>query len=86
MSWSEQQPVLRYAEARSFWQLRAIHFFGAPLSTPPPPREIPAELLDGFTMSGKIAIEYNYLDATYPSNHPLIYTDAEIDHYIGTAE
>lgn len=34
-------------------------------------------------MGGKVAIEYNYLDATYPSNYPLIYTEAEIDHYIG---
>jgi hypothetical protein len=40
-------------------------------------------MFDRFSMNGKAAIEYNYLDAKYPSNHPLIYTDAEIDHYIG---
>ena len=77
--------VLRYAEARQYWQLKAVRaeLFGPPNPCPPPPREIPPNLLDRFTMGGKVAIEYNYLDATYPSNYPLIYTEAEIDHYIG---
>jgi len=77
--------VLRYAEARQFWQLKAVRaeLFGPPQLGPLPPRQIPHEMLDRFTMGGKVAIEYNYLDATYPSNYPLIYTDAEIDHYVG---
>jgi Caenorhabditis protein of unknown function, DUF268 len=81
----EQMPVVRYAEARSFWQLKAlrVEHTGEPAPTAPPPREIPAELLDRFAMNGKAEIEYNYLDGTSPSNYPLIYTDAEIDHYIG---
>jgi len=37
-------------------------------------------------MGGNATLEYNYLDATYPANHPLIYADAEIDHYIGIIE
>lgn len=32
-------------------------------------------------MNGKVEIEYQYLNATYPDNHPLIYTDEEIDNY-----
>ena len=56
--------------------------FGEPAPTVPPPREIPLDLLDRFSMNGKAAIEYNYLDGTYAANHPLIYTDAEIDNYI----
>jgi hypothetical protein len=75
---------LHYSNTRHYWQLRAARaeLFGAPSPCPTPPAQIPATLLDQFTMNGKAEVEYNYLDATYPSNYPLIYTDAEIDHYI----
>jgi hypothetical protein len=61
---------LRYSDSRNFWQLRAARteLFGSPKSCPAPPREIPDHLFDQFTMSGKVAIEYNYLDGTYPNN------------------
>jgi hypothetical protein len=35
-----------------------------------------------FSMNGQVDIVSHYLDATYPANHPLIYTDEEIDNYI----
>jgi hypothetical protein len=56
--------------------------FGPPSPSTPPPRDIPADLLDAFTMGGRIPIEHNYLDATYPGNWPNIYTDHEIDVYL----
>lgn len=55
--------------------------FGQPNPTSVPPVRIPDELMDRYTMNGKAIIEYNYLDATYPDNWPLIYTDAEIDYF-----
>jgi hypothetical protein len=77
--------VLQYFETKYYWQMRALQreLFGSPNPCPAPPREIPAELLSRFSMNGKVQIEYHYLNATYPDNHPLIYTDEEIDNYIG---
>jgi hypothetical protein len=79
-----QVRFLRYATTRFQWQTRAlqVELFGPPAPCPVPPKEIPAELMSRFAMNGKVEIEYNYLDATYPANHPLIYADAEIDNYI----
>jgi SAM-dependent methyltransferase len=56
--------------------------FGPPQLPAPPVREIPASALDGFTMGGQAEIEDGYLDATYPGNWPIIYTDHEIDLYL----
>jgi len=56
--------------------------FGPPNVSNSPPKEIPENLMSDYTMNGKIPIEYNYLDATYPNNWPLIYTDYEIDLYL----
>ena len=76
--------VWKYNTSRFKWQTRALQMelFGPPNPCSTPPREIPAELLSRFNMNGKVEIEYNYLDATYPDNYPLIYTDQEIDNYI----
>ncbi|MGE3521019.1 MAG: DUF268 domain-containing protein [Vicinamibacterales bacterium] len=88
--------MARLAEARRFfgvahgemlsfmWRHYALcrELFGPPNPTPTPPREIPPELRDRFTLGGRIPIEYNYLDATYPDNWPLVYTDHEIDVYL----
>ena len=78
-----------FAVARSEWQSSlwrhyalCRELFGPPAPTTKPPRDIPAELRDAFTMGGRIPVDYNYLDMTYPSNWPLIYTDYEIDVYI----
>jgi hypothetical protein len=80
-----QESVWRYADTRNTWQLRALRreLFGPPAECPAPPRHIPPELWQAFTMNGRVEIEYNYLNATYPSNYPLIYTDDEIDAYRG---
>jgi SAM-dependent methyltransferase len=60
--------------------------FGPPNPTPLPPREIPPELMDRFTLGGRVPIEYGYNDLTYPNNWPLIYTDLEIDAYLAKIE
>jgi hypothetical protein len=80
-----QMRGFRYFMTRFLWQLRAlqVEHFGPPNPCPVPPKEIPPELLPSFSMNGRAEIEYNYLNLTYPDNHPLIYTDQEIDHYIG---
>jgi len=56
--------------------------FGPPESCAEPPHEIPAHLLDAFTMGGISSVEYAYADGTYPANWPLVYTDNEIDYYL----
>jgi hypothetical protein len=76
----------RYAANRYRWQMLALQreLFGPPEPCATPPREIPAGLMAQFTMNGQVVIENNYLDGTYPANHPLIYADAEIERYIRT--
>jgi hypothetical protein len=66
------------------WRRYALcrELFGPPQPTTPPKREIPPELLDRFTLGGRIAVEYSYGDSTYPANWPLIYTDYELDVYL----
>src|SRR5690349_10815944 len=62
------------------WRQYALKtkLFGRPNACPKPPREIPPEQLDAFTMGGVAAVEDAFYDATYPDNWPLIYTDMEI--------
>jgi hypothetical protein len=48
----------------------------------PVPNSIPDEMLDIFSMNGKINIEFSYEDESRPSNWPLIYRDQEIDHFL----
>lgn len=48
----------------------------------PPPRHIPKELLDKYTMNGKIRTRYSYFDGSYPPEKPVIYKRQEIDEYI----
>jgi hypothetical protein len=66
------------------WRHYALctELFGPPNPCRTPPKEIPPELMDRFTLGGTVPVEYNYLDGTYPDNWPLIYTDHEIDLYI----
>src|ERR1700722_17990969 len=51
----EQMPVVRYAEARSYWQLKALRaeHFGERAAIVPPPRSIPSALLDRCSRNGK---------------------------------
>src|SRR3954451_12683706 len=55
------------------YALRTL-LFGPPNPVNTPPKEIPPELMDAFTMGGVASVEYVYRDATYPDNWPLIYT------------
>lgn len=55
--------------------------FGASAPVSPPPREVDAETLHKYTLDGQIPFYDQYIDDTYPSNHPLIYTKEETDFY-----
>jgi SAM-dependent methyltransferase len=55
--------------------------FGEPAECPMPIRDIPAELRNEFLLGGKVEFVDQWVDDTYPSNYPLIYTDAEISTY-----
>jgi hypothetical protein len=72
----------------SQWRLYALcrEAFGEPNPTPTPPKTIPPELMDRFTMQGRVKIDRNWLDKTYPDNWPAIYTDAEIDRFLAMIE
>lgn len=48
----------------------------------PVPSSIPKEMLDEFSMNGKVKIEQSYADDSRPTNWPLIYRDDEIDHFL----
>jgi hypothetical protein len=74
----------QYLATRFRWQHEALcrELFGAPKSQPKPRGDVPPELLDGFTMSGRVPLELRYFDQTYPANWPLVYRDEEIDAYL----
>ena len=56
--------------------------FGEPSSCPVPPKEIPIELVERFTLGGRMKVVDHWVDDTYPGNYPLIYTEAEISAYL----
>lgn len=49
--------------------------------TPPKLSDLSEEIISQFTLNGKIPMHEVYVDDTYPSNHPLIYTDDEMQFY-----
>ena len=61
------------------WRATAAELWGEPIRPPPPIRYLPAEIRDRFTMGGRIPLGEQWADGTQPQNHPLLYTDAEID-------
>jgi hypothetical protein len=48
----------------------------------PPPRHVPKTLVDRFTMNGRMQLDYNYLNNTYSSKRPIVYTVAQINYLI----
>jgi hypothetical protein len=56
--------------------------FGDPAPCETPPRHMPENLRDAYTLGGKVPVEDRWFDDTYPSNYPLIYTDPEIDYFL----
>jgi hypothetical protein len=51
-----------------------------------PPRQIPVELLNSYTLNGKIPVKEWYLNNTYPSFIPRIYRKGEFSSYIDFAK
>ena len=68
----------------NFWRNFSLptEIWGAPNPTNTPPKEIPPEMMDGFTMNGLAEVIYNYGDSTYPDNWPAIYTDFQIEQFL----
>lgn len=56
--------------------------YGAPVLPPAPLNVIPENMLAAFTMQGRVKITEEYFNATRPTNHPVIYTDREINSYV----
>jgi hypothetical protein len=73
-----------YNFMRFYAQTKALQaeLFGPANPCPTPIKEIPPDLIDRFTLGGKVAIEPAYNNATYANNYPLVYTDWEIDSYL----
>ena len=73
-----------YTVRRLTWRERSLcrELWGKPAPCPSPPKEIPAELVERFTMGGKVTLVHSWGDCTYPANYLLIYGDEEIDAYI----
>jgi len=76
--------ALTMGHGPDFWRHYSLcwELWGPPEKCVKPPKEIPPEMMDGFTMGGDAEILYSYLDATYPRNWPVIYTDIEIEFYL----
>lgn len=76
--------LLMTGVTRTQWQLRALRtlHFGPPQIPPKPLMSIPPELLDAFTLGGRIPVVDQPYNETYPQNWPLIYTDPEINTYM----
>jgi hypothetical protein len=72
-----------------FRQLRFVNYFYRTEAfgeavlppPPPPPQTVSDELKRRFTLDGRIPFCEQYINDTYPSNHPLIYTEEEVSHY-----
>jgi hypothetical protein len=75
----------KYHATRFRWRAHALctELFGPPTAEPLPPRTVPPELLDSFSMGNTVEISCGWSNRTVPRNWPLIYTDPEIDAYIG---
>jgi hypothetical protein len=73
-----------YTVRRLTWREQSLcrELWGEPTPCPSPPKEIPAELVERFTMDGNVTLVHSWGDCSYPANYPLIYGDDEIDAYI----
>lgn len=84
----EQIRLVRAFREVERWRVKTLReeHFGLPERMPPPPKTIPNELLDRFSMDGVASIRYRYKDSTFPKNHALIYSKEEVDCYISRIE
>lgn len=67
------------------WRCEALRheLWGSPSPHPAPPARIPDDLVSRFTLDGRVELIKGPIhDDTRAANHPLIYTDAEIDDYL----
>ena len=82
--WRRQAHFWKYYADLYEWRWRSVagELWGEPIRPPPPIRFLPTETRDAFTMDGRIPLGEQWGDGTQPQNHPLIYTDAEIDNCI----
>ena len=64
-----------------FWQVLLLSLCVS-IAFSEPPREIPEELMDRYTLNRTIPVLYKYLNNSYPSVEPLFYSKSTIDAYI----
>lgn len=62
--------------------LKYTRFLVSKIHLKKPPRKIPSELLDEYTMSGRIKIEERYFNNAYPPKIPRVYKKEQIDSLI----
>lgn len=76
-----QIDILRFFLDLQTWQNRALcgELYGPPEYPAAPPFDIPAEMLDRYTMDGRVRIEHLYCRDTVSSNYPRIYTQEEVN-------
>ena len=79
--WRRQSHFWKYYADLYEWRWRSVaaELWGEPIRPPPPNRFLPTEMRDAFTMDGRVPVGEQWADGTQPQNHPLIYTDAEVD-------
>ncbi len=51
-----------------------------------PPRDIPPEHRDAFTMNGQIPVDYWYIDGTYSSDQPVVFSKDMVDNLVKKAK
>jgi hypothetical protein len=83
----ELEAQLRHANYqwdRWYWRYCSVaeELWGPPDWPEKPSPDMPAHMVAGYTMNGRVPIIQEYCDGTMPRNYPLIYTDAEIDNMI----
>jgi hypothetical protein len=63
------------------WRYIALcrEHWGMPIKAAEPVRDVPAELMPGYSMNGAVDVSISWGDETRPSNWPLVYTDDEIN-------
>ena len=68
----------------AYWREYALstELWGNPNPTNTPPKDIPSEMKNGFTMGDVAEIIYNYGDTTYPDNWPTIYTEFQVEQFL----
>ncbi len=64
----------------------AAFFAGVHVCFAVPPRQIPSELYNAYTMNGQIPVEDSYWNNSYSDENPCVYKTEDIDFYLKDAK